>query len=491
MARSPIVYWNKEIPVAKLVALGDSLTQGFQSGAIFRTDLSYPALIARSFGLRVPYEFRVPSFPGSGLPLNLELMLRSMALTLGPDISMGEWFFRFPGLLSRFIDEVEDLYERGAGARPAAFGGVYHNLAVWGFRVADAYSVNSDFARRVIRDEDGSITDDFLGLPSASMYRTAIRVLNPRHRPERESWTMLENLRQIVAEEGVENLIIWLGANDALGTVLSLDLRPMGREDAGLNPQERRRFTLTHPEVFAQDFATLVEELKGILPASTNVFVGTVPHVTIPPVTQGIPPFDGTYFAYYGRFFQNQSSFNPIFHAKLSGAEAAMIDQTINRFNEAIISIVAGSGPRWRSVDLCAVLDQLAVKRNNLSGTPERAIKDYYARLGIADHALLRLDPIPNILRLGTREEGQRYQGGIFSLDCFHPTTIGYGIVAEAFLREMRAAGVPDADPMRLNWAEIIAQDTLLQTPPVLWDDIVEAAEHNSTLWDVIFRALA
>jgi hypothetical protein len=29
--------------MAKLVAIGDSLTQGFQSGAILRTDLAYPA----------------------------------------------------------------------------------------------------------------------------------------------------------------------------------------------------------------------------------------------------------------------------------------------------------------------------------------------------------------------------------------------------------------------------------------------------------------
>ncbi|MGK7877493.1 MAG: hypothetical protein AB4426_30585 [Xenococcaceae cyanobacterium] len=31
----------------KLVAIGDSLTQGFQSGSISKTDLSYPAMIAR------------------------------------------------------------------------------------------------------------------------------------------------------------------------------------------------------------------------------------------------------------------------------------------------------------------------------------------------------------------------------------------------------------------------------------------------------------
>ena len=106
--------------MARLVALGDSLTQGFQSGAIFHTEWSYPAMIARSLGLNLPLEFRFPRFPGSGLPLNIEAMLRRMAASLGPDIGAGEWFLHFPQLLNQFVDEVEDLYERGAGASPAA-----------------------------------------------------------------------------------------------------------------------------------------------------------------------------------------------------------------------------------------------------------------------------------------------------------------------------------------------------------------------------------
>ena len=64
------------------------------------------------------------------------------------------------------------------------------------------------------------------------------------------------------------------------------------------------------------------------------------------------------------------------------------------------------------------------------------------------------------------------------------------GIVAEAFLREMQQANVENADPARLNWTEIIARDTLLQSPPVLWDDIVEAAQRNATLWNVIFSVI-
>lgn len=37
-------------PRHRLVTIGDSLTHGFQSGAVFNTDLSYPAIIAHELG---------------------------------------------------------------------------------------------------------------------------------------------------------------------------------------------------------------------------------------------------------------------------------------------------------------------------------------------------------------------------------------------------------------------------------------------------------
>ncbi len=474
----------------KLVAIGDSLTQGFQSGAIFLTDWSYPAMIARSMNLQIPTEFRIPRFPGSGLPLNIEALLRWMSTQIGPDISLDEWFLHFPLLLNRFMDDVEDLYERGIGAQPAAFGGVYHNLAVWGFRVADSYTVTSEYAVKQISDAEGFIADDFLGLPSAPMYRTARRILNPRYRPDREDWTIIDNLAQISKEENIETLIIWLGSNDCLGTVLNLDFRPMDTTTVSSDPAERRRWNLTHPEVFRQDFAMLVKHVKANIQAETQVFVGTIAHVTIPPVTTGIEPFDGTYYQYYGRFFANQSNFNHLLQKNLTREQAQYIDAVIDEYNAAIRDIIDAEGPEWHLVEVGAILDVLAVKRNQLQDAPDRPLRNYYASLGITDHPLLRLSPVPNVLRLRTREQGERYAGGLFSLDCFHPSTIGYGIVAEAFLREMQQAGVGDADPMRLDWADIIAHDTLLQTPPSLWDDITEAAEHNSTLWDVVFQVL-
>src|SRR5215213_9992497 len=62
-------------PRHRLVTIGDSLTQGFQSGAIFNTDLSYPAIIAHELGWEE--HFRHPQYPGyGGIPLNLALLVR-------------------------------------------------------------------------------------------------------------------------------------------------------------------------------------------------------------------------------------------------------------------------------------------------------------------------------------------------------------------------------------------------------------------------------
>ena len=46
----PVKVNRQGTPRHRLVTIGDSLTQGFQSGAIFNTKLSYPMMIAREMG---------------------------------------------------------------------------------------------------------------------------------------------------------------------------------------------------------------------------------------------------------------------------------------------------------------------------------------------------------------------------------------------------------------------------------------------------------
>ena len=476
--------------MARLVAIGDSLSQGFQSGAILKTEWSFPALIARALGLSLPSGFRIPSFPGNGLPLNMESLLHEIEPHLGNDISTGEWFFRFPTLLNQFIDDIEELYERGRGSRKSNFSGQYHNLSVWGFRVADSYTIDSEYSKRLIEQDEGRIEDDFLGLPSGPMYRTAMKVLNPGQLTRKNKWTQIDNLSAINQEEGVENLILWLGANDCLGTVFSLKIEQMPSDFSSNDPEERRQYNLTHPDIFKRDFQTLVERIEASISRETRVFVATVPHVTIPPITSGIGqlPVGSKYFSFYGRFFANSENFNSLFNAHLTGKEAELIDGIIDKFNEIIRQQVENKA-NWHIVDIGAMLDSLAVRRSGLTTSPDEPLKAYFRSLGIIEHPLLRLEPIPNILRLDTRDR-TRLSGGLFSLDCVHPTTIGYGLVADFVLRKMQEVGVPGANPNHLNWLEIIANDSLLQAPPVLWDDIIAAAERNSTLWDIIFRVL-
>ncbi|MBE9158045.1 lipase [Nodosilinea sp. LEGE 06152] len=481
--------------MAKLVAIGDSITQGFQSGAIFRTDLAYPTLIARAMGLRVPSEFPIPSFAGSGLPVNIEDLLRSMEQSLGQEISTWEWVVRLPTLLNQYVDRVEDLYERGAGSRPASYGGCYHNLAVWGFKVIDSMTVSSAYCDQAINRAEGWLEDDFFGLPAAPMYRTAKQVLNPNFQAQKASWTQVHNLKAIVQSDGqLDALILWLGSNDCLGTVVDLNIKDMTAADVQQleqkgqinDPQARRDWNLTNLNLFQRDFTALVETVAKIILPSTKVFVGTVPHVTIPPITQGLGDFDGKYFEYYGSFFASPYNIgDPPQRRHLTKAEVIAIDQRVDGFNEVIRDVVGRQSQAWTIVETGAMLDALAVKRNNSTDAPGMPLIEYCRRKGRPDHPLLNLEPVPSILRFST-QNATRLQGGLFSLDCIHPTTIGYGLIAEEFLTAMQTAGVAGADPLRLDWPDIIIHDTLLQAPPALWDDILTAAEHNAALWDTL-----
>ncbi len=127
----------------RLVAVGDSLTQGFKSGSIFEPNLSYPSIIAWEMGLQED-EFRFAPFSGKGgLPINIEYLLRRCDRRFGTDI---DWY-EIPlsaMYLREWMDEIEDYWERGPGAKPMKYSGPFHNLAVWGFEVQDAYQLTAE-----------------------------------------------------------------------------------------------------------------------------------------------------------------------------------------------------------------------------------------------------------------------------------------------------------------------------------------------------------
>ena len=483
----------------KLVAIGDSLTQGVQNGAISCTHLSYPELIAETMGLKVPDDFRVPRVPGEGIPLNLEWLLTS----LGSDIrESGKW--ETLRRLRTLLDQVEDYYERGDGLNPARYGGVYHNLAVSGFRVYDSYKVDSEYSCHQINRKEGWVEDDFFGIPSAPTYRIAQRVLNPKCNPERKNWTQVDNLKHLNEREGgVQNLILFLGANDCLATVAKLDMKDMeGKRRVSDDPEKRReKYNLTSCEVFEDNYTEMVERISDAISENTNVFVGNVPHVTIPPITRGIGETEidengKRYFEKYIPCFLNEEDYVSWLDEEFNREEVQRIDRRIEEFNRIIEDTIREVPERgnWYLVDICGLLDDLAVRRQAMDGNPESPLRCLFDKWNISKHPLLDLKPIPSVLRFGM-EGGKWTSGGLFSLDCFHPTTIGYGLIAEAFLQVMGEENrVPEAnlteEKRRRFWRRIVVEEPLIKTPPALWEHIIEVAEEHPRLSSLLQRVL-
>ena len=188
---------------ARLVAIGDSMTQGFQSLAITHTDLSMPALVADRMGLGMQ-DFRLPDFKGSGgLPLNLEWLARQLERAWGSDVRFFEWIgatFQIVDL----IDQAEDYWEREKGSVPIA-PTLYHNLAVWGFEAGDSYQLNAGLCEDRLKETK----DNWFSPPSAPRHRTALRVLNPSRDPALDGNTQIGVAKQIaVVEGGIDHLIL-------------------------------------------------------------------------------------------------------------------------------------------------------------------------------------------------------------------------------------------------------------------------------------------
>lgn len=155
----PVTVTHQGTPQHRLVTIGDSLTHGFQSGAIFNTHHSYPMLIAEELGWA--NNFRHPSYgsPGEGLPLNLEHLARQFEQKFGSNI---DWWELMPALLflREYLDKIEDYWERGDGLQLTPSNEINHNLAVYGWDLRNTLSRTADICKQTIDTQPTQ--DDFL-----------------------------------------------------------------------------------------------------------------------------------------------------------------------------------------------------------------------------------------------------------------------------------------------------------------------------------------
>lgn len=265
---------------------------------------------------------------------------------------------------------------------------------------------------------------------------------------------------------GIGTLVVALGSNNALGSVVEKRVSWTGVDYADLAAKER--YTVWNPVHFAAEYAELVRVLDRI-PAQ-RVLLVTVPHVTIAPIAQGVNPTNpqhkwregSRYFPYYTDPWVAEQNFSPTKNRCLTHQQARAIDSAIDQFNGAIADHVRrqrAAGRDWFLMDLAGTLDGLAYRRYlddpaAVAANPDWQPYPLPPELADLDTQFFRSD------RTG------RLQGGLFGLDAVHPTTSAYGVIAQAVLDVLSAAGVASTP---IDFAPLRTQDTLNSHPPALF----------------------
>lgn len=458
-----------------LVAIGDSLTHGVTSGGVCRTDIAYPALIARCLGDPDLNQFKRPDFTGEGgLPLNIEQLLRLLVEKFGNKIDLFEIPTAFLAIRN-LLDRVEDYWETGEGTKASGTGSLHHNLGVLGFKLGDCDTLTDAVCRRILQDKKPK-DNFFQQLPELAMYRATRRTLNPSLNFHFEQYSQLTAAQEIAQTQGgIDNLIFWLGSNNCLGTVIQLKINWSKPEDIYKLASEQS-CNLWQPEHFRKLLKRIIPQIKAI--NAKNVFLATIPHVTIPPICRGITPGrTGTdaltsngYYEFYTHFWiwDDEFSKNPEKYPHLVGTEAKLIDDIIDQYNQAIKEVATQEG--FHVVDLCEKLDQLAFRRQGGKVSynfPKELIDALKANIPyritsaekpLIDTRYIRLNPNDN-------NPENRFIGGLIGLDGFHPTPICYGLVAHEFLMKMHDIGIPINQPQNW-WSDIVNSDKLLTAPP-------------------------
>lgn len=457
---------KKESPKHKLVVLGDSIGQGFQNGGIYRTDLNFSSFLSKCWNPEPVFD--QPLFTAqAGIPLNLEILTRGLEEEFGNSI---EWLDYLPAAkyLYTTLRRVKRYWE--GQIVPLANDRVtpYHNQSVWGFAMNDAWMVTEGKSKKYI-EENRETYSIFDMLPDHAMYTTARLVLNPSLKNTFSGFTQLDNVRYLQEHGGIENLIVSMGHNNIIGAVTDLRIQFSEPDDLEKFPSERE-YTVYRPEHFEQEFRTLAEKVSAI--GAQRVITQTIPYVTIPPVSRGVNS-DGSrpntgYFDYYTRFWIWDSSFNPDIHPHLTKEEAITLDQYVDQYNKSIYDIAEEYG--WIVVPLNRYVNGIAQRRlgRRIRIPYPENFRAAMMRNPMTEH-LVENQVSPKLstdyLRID-RESGRVSRGGIFSLDGIHPTTIGYGLIAELYYQILEDKGVQFDRP--LNWDYIIENDSLVTDPPYL-----------------------
>ena len=450
----------------KLVAMGDSMAQGFKNGGVYRTDLSFPALLAKTLDANI--EFDSPSFVAqAGIPVNLEVLIRGLSEEVGQSIRYNNSIPAARHLYTT-LRRIKSYWENDENHLNRSRDFPYHNQAVWGFAANDSWLITEKKCREYLSENKPQYSV-FSVLPDHAMYITGRLVLNPGFHRSFENNSQVDNVAYLHEKGGIENLILCTGHNNIVGAISSLKVI-YSEEDFMSKYHHERKFTVYRPEHFEQELRFLYEQIAAL--KIPRVFVPTFPYLTIPPAIRGVNENKVSqhsgYFDYYTRFWIWDEDFNPDKHPHLTKDQAIELDQLVDQYNYIIRKLAGAYG--FTVVPVGKYVS--AVARRRLGVNAIRPYPPEFIEALKTNEATAHLVTQEGKVRLSTdfirvdEETRKITQGGIFSLDGLHPSTIGYGLIANIYRMHMMSAGV--MFDKSIDWDHVIENETLVTDPPYL-----------------------
>ena len=412
---------------ARYAAIGNSLTAGYMDSGLMQPGQanSYPRLIANQLGLDNT-EFSQPwvAFPGIG-----------STTPSAPDMISGSLHFDGIGGIGVVAEtpaaDIQSILL--AATQPTA----YHNLGVPGAFLTDGRNaVDAATSFGALLGAPNSFFE-FINRTN-TLFGTQTVTLAPGMTTESGS------MHYKAIAKGGALTTVWLGNNDILGAA------------TGGNPGALGSAPITSIGDFTAEYTLMLQTLAGGL-ANRNGFPATIVTATIPSISAApffMPEslFDNVVQGQIGAswpggyeeadvqfvlfptmsFISSNLPTTPIpSNLTLTGAEAQLIQDTVDGYNAVINGVSAGVNAS--GIAKCGVMDADALL-NGLSDTEKTHFLLLWFQIG----------DTPTAAGMTA-----------FSLDGVHPNNKGYGHIANGFIdviNGLDGSSIPPVDVTALSW---------------------------------------
>ncbi len=371
-------------------ALGDSLTAGYASGALtkFYQDYSYPALLAKQFGVT---GFQQPTIADPGIgSYGTVLQLTALHVVNGSVVPV---IAPTPGSPGMPIN--------------ATLPTPYNNLGIPGSNVGDLLTKTGDITKLLTGNID----------PNTVMYDLILR--DGQHTA----------LQQAIGAAPTF-VTVWAGNNDVLGAAVS------GVALEGV--------TLTPKATFQQQYTTLVGGLRQYLP-NASIVLGTVPDVIDIPFVTTIKPYivnpaNGSHIPLIGENGLLTEQDHVTLGASALLAQGIGIPQAAGGTGLPLPEgSVDATGLHAGVILRAAEVDAIEARTNDINAIIAAVASATGAKV-IDFHAIYTNIYANGYMIGGVKLEGSFLTGGIFSYDGIHPQRLGYAIVTNEWIKGINAA---------------------------------------------------